>query len=195
MLSDSLKKKYMPARPRRAVCDKRKYYSDSQKIEAVTTYLMLGSLPLVASMLKINVNTLKLWKKSEWWKEVEADLRIQEDLQLSKRMQGIINRTLDVVEDRLENGDFIYDQKTGELRRKPVLLKDAHKVGMDIADRRDVLINRHVANESVTTDKVEDTLNKLAAEFARIASKVNNGPVEVTDVIFADENKDATKES
>lgn len=186
----------MPVRTKRRTSeDKRKSYSDSQKIEAVTTYLMLGSLPMVASMLKINVNTLKLWKKSEWWKEVEQDLRIQEDLQLSKRMQGIINRTLDVVEDRLENGDFIYDQKTGELRRKPVLLKDAHKVGMDIADRRDVLINRHVANESITTDKVEDTLNKLAAEFARIASKVNSGPVEVTDVIFAEEHKDATKES
>lgn len=196
MLSDSVKKQYMPARPRRGVGDKRKSYSDSQKIEAVTTYLVLGSLTLVASMLKININTLKLWKKSEWWKEVEQDLRIQEDLQLSKRMQGILNRTLDVVEDRLENGDFIYDQKTGELRRKPVLLKDAHKVGMDIAERRDVLINRHVANESISTDKVEDTLNKLAAEFARIASKVNNqAPVEVTDVLFGEEHKNAPEES
>lgn len=196
MLSDSPQNKYIPMRrPRRGVTAKGKHYSDSQKLEAVTTYLMLGSLPMVAAALKINVNTLKLWKKSEWWKEVEADLRIQEDLQLSKRMQEIVNRSIDVVSDRLENGDFIYDQKTGELRRKPVGMKDASKVLTDISDRRDVLINRHIANESVTTDKVEDTLSKLAAEFARIAAKVTSGPVEVTDVIFGDEHKNATKES
>jgi hypothetical protein len=188
MLSDSTRMKYAPVRKdRRSPSDARKSYTDAQKIEAVTTFLMLGSLKMVSTMLKININTLKVWKKSEWWRDVEADLRTQEDLQLSKRMQGIINRTLDVVEDRLENGDFIYDQKTGELRRKPVLLKDAHKVGMDIADRRDVLINRHISNESVSTDKVEDTLKKLADEFAKIANKITSGPVEVTDVIFGDE--------
>jgi hypothetical protein len=190
MLSDSTRMKYAPVRKdRRSPSDTRKSYTDAQKIEAVTTFLMLGSLKMVSTMLKININTLKLWKKSEWWKDVEADLRTQEDLQLSKRMQGIINRTLDVVEDRLANGDFIYDQKTGELRRKPVALKDAHKVGIDMAERRDVLITRHVANESVSTDKVEDTLKKLADEFAKIANKItSSGPVEVTDVIFGDEH-------
>ena len=197
MLSDSLKNKYMPVKSkRRTPSDKRKQYSDGQKIEAVTTYLMLGSLTLVASTLKININTLKLWKKSEWWKEVEADLRIQEDLQLSKRMQKIVERSLDVVEDRLENGDFVYDQKSGHLRRKPVAMKDAHKVQMDLAERRDVLINRHVANESITTDKIEDTLSKLAKEFARIAATVNKGPVEVTDVLFGEEHlKNAKNET
>jgi hypothetical protein len=195
VLSDSVKNKYtLVRRGRRGVNDKHKFYSDSQKIEAVTTYLILGSLPLVASALKINVNTLKLWKKSEWWKEIEQDLRIQEDLQLSKRMQGILSRSLDVVEDRLENGDFIYDQKTGELRRKPVALRDANKVLSDIGERRDVLINRHVHNESISTDKVEDTLKKLATEFARIAQTVNKGPVEVTDVLFGDD-KDAKDET
>jgi len=149
---------------------------------------MLGSLKIVAGTLKIPHDTLKLWKKSEWWKEVEADLRIQEDLQLSKRLQNIVNRSFDVVEDRLANGDFIYDQKTGQMRRKPVSMKDAHKVSMDVAERRDELINRHIANESITTDKIESTLANLAKEFARIASKVNNGPVEVTDVLFGEDS-------
>lgn len=196
MLSDSPKNKYAPVRAgRRGVTAKHKFYSDSQKLEAVTTYLILGSLPLVAGALKININTLKLWKKSEWWKEIEAELRIQEDLQLSKRMQGIIGKSMDVLEDRLENGDFIYDQRSGELRRKPVALRDANKVLSDIGERRDLLLNRHIENESITTDKVEDTLAKLAAEFARIASKVNKGPVEVTDVLFGDEHKNAKEES
>lgn len=195
MLSDDLKNRYKPTPKRRKEGEVlKRHYSDSQKIEAVTTYLMLGSLPMVSSMLKISVNTLKLWKKSEWWKEVENDLRTQEDLQLSKRLQRIVHRSLDVVEDRMENGDFVYDQKTGEMRRKPVSMRDAAHVMGNFSDRREALVDRHISNESITNDKVEQTLKNLADEFARIASQVTSKPsVEVTDVLFG-VDKNATNE-
>lgn len=172
-------------------------WSDSQKVEAVTTYMILGSLKLVSGTLKIPFDTLKTWKKTEWWKEIEQDLRVQEDLQVSQRLRKIVEKTFDVVEDRLEHGDFVMDNK-GNLRRKPVSMKDAHKVAMDMGTRRDDLVNRHIQNESIETDKIESRLADLAKEFARIASQVTSTkPVEVTDVIFAPqrENSDATEES
>ena len=196
MLSDDVKNRYMPTPKRRKAGGEgyRRHYSDSQKIEAVTTYIMLGSLKLAAGTLKIPHDTMKLWKKSEWWKEVENDLRIQEDLQLSKRLQNIVNRSLDVVEDRLENGDFIYDQKTGKMRRKPVQMKDAHKISMDMHERHQDLLDRHMADTSITTDKIETRLADLAKEFARIASKVTSGPVEITEVLFGDDKPNAKDE-
>lgn len=198
MLSDKTKKQYMPTPKRRASGDVayRRHYSDSQKIEAVTTYLMLGSLTLVSSLLKININTLKLWKKSEWWKDVENDLRTQEDLQLSKRLQNIVTKSLDVVEDRMEHGDFVYDQKSGQMRRKPVSMRDAARVMLDLNHRREQLVDRHISNESVSTDKIEQTLNNLAKEFARIANQVTaKPPVEVTDVLFTGDDNNAKEES
>lgn len=191
MLSDSNRQKYLPTAKRRkeGECGFRRRYNDNQKLEAVTTYLMLGNLSLTASLLKININTLKLWKKSQWWKDIEIDLRTQEDLQLSKRLQNIVTKSLDVVEDRMENGDFVYDQKTGRMKRKPVNMRDAAKVMLDLQDRREVLIDRHVNNESVTTDKIDQTLKNLAEEFARIANQVTAKPsVEVTDVLFGVED-------
>lgn len=186
----------MPTPKRRKETQFRRHYSDSQKIEAVTTYLMVGSLTMVASMLKININTLKLWKKSEWWKDIELDLRTQTDLQLSKRLQNIANKSLDVIEDRMSNGDFVYDQKSGQMRRKPVSMRDAHKVMMDVQERSDTLIDRHLAEQSVSTDKIENTLNKLAEEFARIANQVTaKQPIEVIDVLFAEEHKNAKDEA
>jgi len=192
MLSDKVKNQYMPTRKRRPDGEAgfRRRFSDSQKIEAVTTYLMLGSLTLVSSVLKININTLKLWKKSEWWKEVERDLRTQQDLQLSKRLQNIVTRSLDVIEDRMERGDFVYDQKTGQMRRKPVNMRDAAKVMMDLNERAETLVDRHIQNESISTDKVEQTLKNLADEFARIANQVTSkSAVEVTDVLFGDDTR------
>lgn len=191
MLSDDTKNRYMPTPKRRKQGEGgyRRHYSDSQKIEAVTTYLMLGSLRMTASMLKISINTLKLWRKSEWWKDVERDLRTQEDLQLSKRLQQIVNKSLDVIEDRMDHGDFVYDQKLGEMRRKPVSMRDTNKILTDMQDRRDVLIDRHLSEQSVSTDKIEKTLKNLAEEFARIANQVTAKPaVEVTDVLFGEDS-------
>lgn len=194
MLSDDTKNRYMPTPKRRKAGEVlKRHYSDSQKIEAVTTYLMLGSVKMTAAMLKINVNTIKLWRKSQWWKDIENDLRAQEDLQLSKRLQNIVTRSLDVIEDRMDNGDFVYDQKSGQMRRKPVSMRDASKVMLDLNERHDVLVERHMTEQSVPTDKIENTLAKLAEEFAKIANQVtaNKPTVEVTDVLFANENSHA----
>jgi hypothetical protein len=181
-LSDDPHRSKLPSVRKRAIGDKHKHYSDSQKIEAVTTYLALGELKLTANVLKIPEITLKVWKQKDWWKEIENDLRTQEDLQLSVRLQKIINKSFDQVEDRLSNGDFIYDQKTGQLVRKPVSMKDAHKVAVDLVDKRRVLIDRQPQTASV--ESVEAKLLKLAEKFAEIAGKTKP-QVEVTDVIFS----------
>lgn len=190
-LSDKPNMIYRPTVRRRPTkMDTNKHWSDSQKLETVKTYLVLGNLTLTASTLKIPLPTVKQWKKSEWWKTVENELMVQEDLQLGDRLKKIVNRSYDIIEDRMEKGDFVYDQKTGEMRRKPVNMKDAHKVGLDLQDRRDVLVRRHIEGDTVTTDKIEKTLNDLAKRFEDIANGVNKSKpvVEVTDVIFGEDS-------
>lgn len=194
MLSDKPTLKYRPTGRRRSVTTTGSHWSDSQKLECVKTYLILGNVTLTAQTLKIPLQTVKTWKQAEWWKTLEQELMVQEDLQLGDRLKKIINKSYDVIEDRMQNGDFVYDQKTGEMRRKPVNMKDAHKVGLDLQERRDELVRRHVEGESISTDKIEKTLLDLAKRFEDIANGVNKRPVEVTDVIFG-EVSDAPKES
>lgn len=183
-LSDAPFRSKTPSVRRRSVDGTKRHWSDSQKTEAVQTYMILGSLKLVSGALKIPFDTLKVWKQSEWWKTLEGELRVQEDLQLSARLTKIVNRSYDVIEDRLEHGDFVYDQKSGKMKRKPVTMRDAHKVAVDLIDKKDMLIERHIKGESVTTDKIEKTLADLAANFAKIAASVGKQPIEVTDVVF-----------
>lgn len=181
-LSDSAKYQGKPSGRRRAVnADTNKHWSDSQKIEAVTTYLALGELRLTAAVLKIPEITLRVWKQKEWWKDIERELRTQEDLVLSARLQKIISKSLEQVEDRLSHGDFIYDQKTGQLVRKPVSMKDAHKVSMDMVDKREALLNRQPVTQ--TLEAVDSRLEKLAQKFAELANQAKKPTIEVTDVI------------
>lgn len=185
MLSDAPGRKFKPSKGRRSVnAPTNTVWSDSQKIEAVQTYLALGKVTLTAAVLKIPEVTLRLWKSKDWWKEIESELRLQDDLILSERLKKIIGSSFDQVEDRLKHGDFLYDHKTGELKRKPVNLKDAHKVAVDLIDKRELLINKLPNNTA--SEAIEDKLLKLAEKFAQIAQSVK-APIEVVDVIIGTE--------
>lgn len=184
MLSDDAHRATLPSGKARGKSRKGYHWSDSQKIEAITTYLALGNVALSSRVLKIPEVTLRSWKNSTWWKEMESELRTEENLQMSSRLQKIIESTLAAAEDRIANGDFIYDNRSGQLVRKPVPLRDVHKVSMDMMNRRDDLISQRPANVDMAS--IDDRLKKLAQKFEEIAS----GPkpiIEVTDVLIGEE--------
>ncbi len=184
MLSDNEKRSKVPSSRRRAVgAPTNKHWSDSQKIEAVQTYKALGNLVLTSNVLKIPEMTLRGWKQTQWWKELDQELDLQENVQLSANLKRILDKTLAVTEDRIVNGDFIYDNKTGQLIRKPVNLRDVHKVAMDMIDKRDALANR--VPVQTTLEGIDDRLKKLAEKLSNIGAKA---PVEVTDVIIGEEH-------
>lgn len=194
MLSDGSVFKELKSSKRRAVGAVMKRWSDGQKMEACTTYFMLGgNLSLTSEKLKIPYETLKTWKKSDWWKELEDDIRREERLTLSTKLRNLMDASLVLVQDRLENGDWIYDQKAGELRRKPVSMKDAGKLAMDAANLRTKMNIQE--NHTVAAEHIEDKLSKLAKAFADLANgkKLDTGPVE--DVEYVEkEDKDAIYE-
>lgn len=175
---------------RRAIDAKGKHWSDSQKLEAVQTYLMLGSVRMTSAALKIPEITLKIWRSSAWWKDLESELKIQDELQLSTRLKKIAEKSFAAVEDRLEHGNFVFDQKTGKIRRIPVNLKDAHKVALDSIQQKDLIGKKHVdvANDGQIMDKLE----QLASKFAEMATdkfkqiKDETRTVEMADVIEED---------
>lgn len=184
MLSDSDKLKNVASKKKRPLTGvKNMHWSDSQKLEAVTTYLALGNLVLTSSVLKIPEMTLRAWKQKDWWREIESELAVQEDIQLSSRLKRIVETTLSAAEDRIQNGDWIYNNKEGCLMRKPVNLRDVHKVTMDLIDKREHLSGKtHVVQ---TVDAIEDKLTKLAEKMAEIAN-ANRKTIEVTDVIIGE---------
>jgi len=145
------------------------HWSDKQKMEAVNSYLLLGNLALTARILNIPEITLRVWKAQTWWKDAVEEIKTSEKMELTTRVKKLVNAALTVVEDRLVNGDFQFDQKTGEVVRKPVNMKDAHKVAIDMADKQTALEKAEVVVQ--TEEHVEDKLLKLAEKFADMATK------------------------
>jgi len=144
-----------------------KWWSESQKIEAVTTWLALGSIPLTAAATDIPKDTLVRWRYTDWWKELVLQIRSEETLALDGRLSKIVTKALSVVEDRLDNGNFQYDPRTGGNVRVPVNLRDSMKATADLMDRREML--RKQPQQEQIEKTVDDRLAKLADEFARFA--------------------------
>lgn len=161
------------------------WWSEKQRIEAVTTWLATGNLTLTAAAINIPLDTVQRWRRTPWWNELVESIRSEENLQLDGKLAKVVNKSVDQLLDRVENGDFQYDQKTGQLVRKPISARDAAKVTTDMIDRRELLQGRK-EKQVEGTKKVEEHLLKLAEEFKRFAeAKQVKGEAKVLEVTDA----------
>ena len=158
---------------------KTQHWTQNQKLQAVSTWLMLGNMAETAIVTSIPIQTLKVWKTSDWWKEACLQLQ-QEDLQhTTAKLKKIVNKALLAVEDRLDLGDAMYDQKTGAIVRIPVKAHVALKISTELLTKQQHLTDRPVQQEVEKT--IDDRLLKLSEEFAKFASKKlsNEVPIDV----------------
>lgn len=180
-LTDNPNTKNRKPRHRAVDAPTNRSWSDKQKIEAVQSYMMLGNLALSSRLLSIPEVTLRYWKTTEWWKDVMDDLKVQDNIQMSARLKKIVDASLTAVEDRLEHGDLVYNQKSGEMVRKKVNLKDAHKVAVDLMDKKAALDKAVAPHEEDIKD--DTNLEKLAERFASFVNKkLNNKEHDVIDI-------------
>ena len=187
MLSD--KKKSTRKLPVRKPDQSQKSWGDKQKMEAVSTYVVLGGNILQTSVaLQIPASTIRLWTKSQWWKQMYDEIKQEDNIELSHKLQKIVARSLALVEDRLEKGDFFYDQKTGQVVRKEVSLRDAHEVMKSSFQMRESIEKPQAAE--LEEGSIGDKLSALAKQFEQFAVAQKEKPVvNVTDVVFL-ENKE-----
>ena len=157
----------MTRRKKRDLKAEGKWWSESQKLEAATTYLALGNGAQTAAVLDIPLATFNRWRYTDWFKKMVDDLKAEDNLKLNARLTKLVSKALDVTEDRLDKGNYQYDPKTSDLIRVPVSMKDAAKVANDMLERRDVIEAKPQQEQIEKT--VDDRLAKLAEQFRAFA--------------------------
>lgn len=170
----------------------KKNWKHAKKIEVVTTYLALGNAPLTSGVTGVPSQTIKQWKMQPWWNELVDQIRIDENTQTDAKLTKIIDRALDVVADRITEGDFQYDPKTGQLMRVPVKMRDAHAVSSDLIDRRELI--RKAPKEAIAQATVSDHLMKLAEQFASFVSQKQEKVIEGEFVALHDKRQEGLQE-
>jgi transposase-like protein len=177
-----------------------KRWSDKQKLEAVQSFLVLGNVSLVSRILGIPRITLQVWKASNWWKELVDEIKLQDRIELSNKMKKIVEAAHAVVEDRLINGDMVVTPK-GEMIRKPVAMKDAHRVAVDMLNQQDAIDKAIGKEPGDVAEGNSDKLEVLAERFAMFATKKieqsldKKRTVEIVDVVDVKDKHEVAQDS
>lgn len=148
----------------------KKHWAKEKKLQAVTQWLALGNLRLVSAMTGVSHGVLKQWRIQPWWKEFENEIRNTENLEIDNKLTKIVQRSMDAVIDRLENGEPVINNKTGEVVRKPVSMKDAAKVTNDMLTKRELLRGNATSRTEAAAIPMAEQMKLLAEQFARMAT-------------------------
>lgn len=135
----------------------------------------------VSRALGVSADTVRQWRMSPWWEKRYN----QEDMQgmdvADAKLDRIVEKATDIMEDRLDNGDIFYDQKNCKEVRVPVKLVTAAKVLESATQSKETLreINSRVAQSSM-----EDNLKQLLLEFRKFSEAKDITPE--TEIIEVD---------
>ncbi len=150
-----------------------KRYPEEARYAAVAVWIKSGSLTVSAQETGVDINTIKYWRKQKFWHEIAEEILNEDALKKNARLYKIVDKAMDVVEDRLTNGNFQYDQRTGQIVRVPVQARDASSIMDNAFSRAHIIKKDQEAKVQVNQDDIKDRLSELANSFAAFVDKAH----------------------
>lgn len=163
------------------------YYNLEQKTDACAMYCVYGDIDQVSELTGIPAKFLREWKSEPWWTEIQKKVFVEQNEKLAGRITGVLDKSLEHLVDRLDNGDFLWDVRKSKLVRKPVDTKVLATVFNTLVTRRQLIRGEPT---SITTQVgVDDRLKLLAQQFEKFAAskEVEQIAPTVIDVSFTEE--------
>lgn len=148
-------------------------YPRETKVQAISLYMSTSSTTKVAEALNIPVDLVHWWMKSPWWQEAWDKLRKQKQLELDSLLTRTIHKAVADLNDRLENGDYKLNARTGELNRVPVGAKDIAVTLAIIYDKRALIRGEATAIRAES----KATLESLESKFKDFAIQLKEKDV------------------
>lgn len=152
------------------------WYPDKVKEQAAVIYAASGTMSKVSEILDVPITIIKHWMQESWWQEIVDQVHQEENDKITAKKTELINKTLNQIEDRINNGDTVVT-KQGLLKLPPKLRDLAHAENL-LIEKRQLL--RGEATKRVETLSPDKYLIDLAAQFKKFAqSKQIEGTYEI----------------
>lgn len=145
-------------------------WNEKKRMEVLTTFLATGSQAFTSRSTGVPEETIRSWRKANWWKERTEEIKSDNNLVLDQKLTKVMDKALEAVIDRIDNGEYMYDPRTGEIRRVPAKLRDVQKVAGDMIDKKQLLEKIQKGKEEKKQNITADHLVLLAKEFAKFAT-------------------------
>ena len=144
-------------------------YPEKKRIEVAAAHAMGLSSTMISAATGVKAQTVRVWRMQDWFKDLVEEIRREDDNTVDAKLTNLVAKSLDVITDRLERGDFMYNQKTGEFVRKPLNAQTVNKIADTMFDKRNLLRGKPTSI-SGKQELITDRLAKLAIEFERFVN-------------------------
>ena len=139
-------------------------YSDAVRLKTLQVFAHTGSVTQTSRSEKIPIQTIETWRKTTWWKEKLQEVRNGEDDVLDAKLTSAVDKSVNEVLDRIENGETMYDPHTGEFRKVPAKLRDLTQAMNSVIDKRQLI--RKQPTKIIQQASSALQLQQLADQFA-----------------------------
>ena len=148
--------------------DDRAQWSEKKKLEVLAFYVANGSVAETSRQCAVPYRTIMMWKSQDWWKDKVRDIQNEDYDRLDAKLTKALEKALDKVMDRIENGDEVYDSRTGCTIRVGAKLRDLHTAFNGLMDKRQLI--RKQPTKIVEQQNTATQLQNLANQFAAFVS-------------------------
>lgn len=122
----------------------------------------------LARTLLVPKPTIDTWMETDWWKDGLKSIQEEEYHKLDKVLTDNLELALQGIQDRMKNGDAIYDPRTGKVRQIPVKLRDLNASFNTLMSTRQTV--RNLPSKIIENSSSSAQLANLASEFAKFVS-------------------------
>lgn len=146
-------------------------FPDEKKLEAASIYAVTGSVHKAAELTGVPLHTIKYWRQTDEFKALLNEVWTENNEKIDARFTAIIEKSLEAIIDRLDNGDHRLTAK-GTVVRVPIGAKELSLVQAINVDKRQLLRGLPTSrseNAEAGTTKTVDRLEKLAETFENLA--------------------------
>ena len=118
-------------------------YTEQDRRQAAVHFLTYQSVEKTAELTGIPQQTISEWKNNAaWWNPLLSEVRSHVQAGICAEVTGIFRKSLDQLNERLDNGDVHVSLKSGEIIRAPVKFRDLTMAAAILFDKRQVLMNQ-----------------------------------------------------
>lgn len=149
-------------------------YTREDRYKAAASLFACSNSITASRETGIPASTIRHWSLNDIeFQEMCQEIKAEFGETIKNKLAVIVNEAADQALDRLRNGDFVRDSKTGDLARVPVKGRDAAIIGavafdkLRLAESQPTAIVRH--------EDTKERLERLAEQFREIARNAQNG--------------------
>ena len=143
-------------------------WSEKKKLEVLAFYVANGSLAETCRQCRVPYRTIQAWKASDWWRDKVRDIQNEDYDRLDAKLTKALEKALDQVVDRIENGDEVFDSRTGGTVRVGAKLRDLNTAFNGLMDKRQLI--RKQPTKIIEQQSSAAQLQNLANQFAAFVS-------------------------